>query len=233
MWRFTSIVWRRLWLIVILGALAAGTAYAVSVSLPKEYQSEARVLVGSLTEPSIDQLQAHQQLAQTYSEVATTIPVLDRVIQRLQLSQDAIELARQLDVRAPANDSIIRVTATAASPAAASDLANAVSDEIVQFGIESGSQQPSLATVIQPAVPPNEPSAPRVFLNTLIAGALGVLLGLGLVLLLASRPPPAPRDELTAVAGADSKDDVHLSATLAPATSGRAGMSPRARHAHR
>ncbi len=187
-WRFLSIVWRRLWLILLLTVAAGATAYAVSTWLPKQYQSEARVLVGSLTEPSIDQLQAHQQLAQTYAEVAMTTPVLERVIQQLQLAQDPEQLAMQLVVRAPLGDSIVRVIATGASPNEASQLANAMVDEIVQFGVPSDDQQPSLASVIQPAVPPNEPSSPRIFLNTLIAAALGLFLGVGLALLWASRP---------------------------------------------
>ena len=67
----------------------------VAVS-PREYESEARVLVGSLTETNLDQLQAHQQLAQTYAEVALTTPVLTRVIDRLGWAMDPTELVLQL-----------------------------------------------------------------------------------------------------------------------------------------
>jgi hypothetical protein len=47
----------------IAALIAGGVAFAVSESLPKEYDSQARVLVGSLTATSTDALDAYQRLA--------------------------------------------------------------------------------------------------------------------------------------------------------------------------
>jgi len=178
---------RRWWVtIMLIGLLAAGLAFGVSQLLPKEYTSEAKVLVGSLTETSTDQLSAYQELARTYAELSTSTPMLDRVRTALGLTEDPGHLADRLDVRAQTGQGIIRVDATAPSAAAAAELANAMASEIVRLAQPSGSVT-SLAAIVQPALPPDAPTSPRVALNSLVAGILGLALGLGLALLLAGR----------------------------------------------
>jgi polysaccharide biosynthesis transport protein len=183
--RFVDDVRSRLWLIAIATAVAAGAAFALSTLLPKEYEAEAGILVGSLTDTSTDQLAAYRQLAQTYVEVATSDPVLERVITKLKLSVDPRDLAERLDVRTPAGQPILRIKASGTSPAAAADLANAVAEEIKSLARIPGTVT-SLATIFQPASVPDEPATPRVLLNTVIAAALGLAFGIGLALVLAN-----------------------------------------------
>lgn len=173
----------------IAAAIAGGVAFAVSQSLPKEYDSQAGVIVGSLTATSTDQLDAYQRLALTYAELATSSPLLTRVVDRIGLSDDPVGLAARIDVRA-SGQGIILINATAASPSEASEIANTVADEILALATPAG-ESASLAAVIQPAISPDGPSSPRVLLNTLVAACLGLALGLGLALLVASRETPA------------------------------------------
>ena len=182
--RFVNDVRRRLWLVVVATVVAAGAAFTLSMLLPKEYEAEAGILVGSLTDTSTDQLAAYRQLAQTYVEVATSDPVLERVITKLELSTDPRDLAEQLDVRTPAGQPILRIKASGASPAGAADLANAVAEEIKSLARIPGTVT-SLATIFQPASEPDGPATPRVLLNTVIAAALGLAFGIGLALVLA------------------------------------------------
>jgi chain length determinant protein EpsF len=60
---------------------------------------------------------------------------------------------------------------------------DAASQRFSQTRIEAQSEQSDIS-VLNPAVPPVEPSGPRVLLNTLIAFLLGTVLGVGLALLL-------------------------------------------------
>lgn len=185
--QFARILLRWSWLIVLLAATAGGVAFYVSQVLPKQYDSEAKVLVGSLTDANYDQLLAYQQLAQTYAGIATTTPVLTRVIGQLGLT-DATLLASRIDVVAPTGQSFVTIVVTAASPLEASQLANGVANEITALALPAV-DQPSLATVVQPAIPPDQPSSPRVLLNTAVAAALGFCLGVGIALLLGGRKP--------------------------------------------
>lgn len=173
------------WLILLLVIAAGGSAFLVSQQLPKKYESEAKILVGSLTETRSDQLIAYQQLAQTYAELATTTPVLERVRDQLGWGDDPKQLASRVDARAPTGQSIVRVTATASSPSEASQLANAVAEQITRLA-KPADDQSSLASIVQPAVPPDNPSSPLVMLNTVVAVSLGLALGVGLAMLLSS-----------------------------------------------
>jgi polysaccharide biosynthesis transport protein len=165
---------------VLAGATAGATAYFVSVALPKVYESEAKVLVGSLTDTNTDNLAAYRDLAQTYAELAVSSPVLDRVIQTLQLPDSPLDLQKRIDVRAAAGMSILRITARAPSAQDASALATAIGSEIVGLAtpLDAG---PILASIVQPGPAPNEPSSPRVLLNTAVAALFGACAAAGLV----------------------------------------------------
>lgn len=175
------------WILILTGLLAGALAFGISSALPKQYEAEAQVLVGSLADPTLDQLLAHQQLAQTYAQLATTTPVLRRVIDDLGLDETTQELAERIDIRVPTGLSIITVTATASTPAEAAALANAMATEIVELSDTPGTSTTGLATIVQRAVPPTTPSSPQVVLNTMIAATLGVAVGLTIALVIDQR----------------------------------------------
>jgi len=166
----------KLGLILLMALVAGVAAYAVSSLLPKQYTSEARVLVGSLVDANYDQLLAYGQLAQTYAQLASTTPILAAVSDELALDESPEDLAARIDVRAPTGLSIIRVEATAPTAEAAAALANAVATEITILG-KQAAPAGSLATIVQAAEPPASASAPRILLNTVVAVALGLGLG--------------------------------------------------------
>ena len=60
---------------------------------------------------------------------------------------------------------------------------DAASSRFSQTRIEAQSEQSDIS-ILNPAVPPTEPSGPRVLLNTLVSILLGTILGVGLALLL-------------------------------------------------
>jgi capsular polysaccharide biosynthesis protein len=180
--RFIEIIRGRLLLIALLALGSAAAAFLVSSSLPREYESESRVLVGSLTESSIEQLQANQQNAATYAELARTPRVLTPVAEQLGLDEDPTALAARIDVRAPVGQAIVRIVAHGPSPLAAQQLADGVAAGIVLLATPEGDTT-SIASIIQPALLPDGPSSPRLLLNTLVAAFAGLGLGLGLALL--------------------------------------------------
>lgn len=181
--------WRALWRAIAAGVIAAvvagGVAFVVSQWLPKGYNAEAQVLVGSLTATTTDELDTYHRLAQTYAELATSSPVLERVVGRLGLSDDPARLATRIDVKAT-SQGIVVITTTAGTPTEASEISNTVADEVLRLATPIG-KITSLAEVVQPASPPDRPASPNVLINTLIAAFLGLALGLGAALALASR----------------------------------------------
>lgn len=126
----------RNWLGVLVASvvLALVAAYLVSGILPRVYEGKAILIVGqSLTavNPDYNQILTSQRLSETYAEVATTRPVLDRVIQRLGLSLTALELAAQVKVEAMPNQELLTIRAQDGDPKRAADIANTLADELI------------------------------------------------------------------------------------------------------
>jgi capsular polysaccharide biosynthesis protein len=117
----------------IVAAIVAGlVAFAVSQSLPKEYDAQAGIIVGSLTATSTDELDAYERLASTYAELATSSPLLSRVIDRLGLTDSPVDLATRIDVRASVQG-IVLIDATSTNAIEAAQIANTIADEIVNL----------------------------------------------------------------------------------------------------
>lgn len=177
--RQLSLVWRSAWLLVLCASLAGALGYLVSASLPKVYESSATLIVGrTLTDVGLDynQLLAAQGLAATFAEVATTRPLLDRVVQTEALSGSADDLRGRVSVTAPANSTFIVATVADTDRDRAARIANDIGSELIAISpTENG------LTVIEPAVPAIAASSPRVLVNTGLAAVAGLLLALGLI----------------------------------------------------
>jgi polysaccharide biosynthesis transport protein len=193
------------WLILVMGLTAGAVAFVLSQLLPRSYESESGVLVGSLTETRSDELLAYQRLAQTYAEIGTSSPVMLKVIERLGIPETPAELAKRIQLRALTGQAIVRITATAPNAPAAVELANTVAEEIAILAQPTTPPGPSLASVYQPATVPTGPASPRVVLNAAVGALLGLAIGLGLALYLGR--PEAPPGTAGQRAGAGRKAD--------------------------
>jgi capsular polysaccharide biosynthesis protein len=164
-----------LFLLPLAGALLG---YAAALVVWNGHQAEAKVLVGSLTDPNYDQLLGYQELAQTYAQVATTTSVLGRVTDQLELNVDPASLAARIDAHAAPGRNIVSIIATAPSSAEALQLADAVAGEVTRLAQAPGSAV-SLAAVVQPATPADASPGPPVV--ALLGAAIGLILAAALV----------------------------------------------------
>jgi len=239
-----------LWLLVLGVLLAGGTAYVVSTNLPKVYEGTVTLIVGQSTQatnPDLNQLLASQRLSQTYADLATTGPLLEKVIALNGLGVSVEDFRERVTSDAPRDSILVHLTVEDGDPGRAAALANSLAAEMIaaspaiagrdsavqqfidddlaaiQSQIEdtqaeiqrlsglssrstldeqrlqalqgrivtlrqtyatmltfSSSNGANLLTIVDPAVPPAQPSSPRVLLNTLIAGIVGLLLALAL-----------------------------------------------------
>jgi capsular polysaccharide biosynthesis protein len=169
-----------------VGLVAAGIALAVSLSLPKSYDSEAIVLVGARFVPEPDLILAFQAAAKTYAGLATSEPLLADVIASVGLDVDTAQLRTQVSASAPEGLRTVVIRASGSSADEAAAIANAVADEVALLPVQPGGAA-NIATVFQRAKPPIDASEPRIALNTVVAGALGVIFGVGLGWLFGTR----------------------------------------------
>ena len=117
------------------GALiAAGGAFAFSEQQPRAYEAQSILLVGrslSTLNPDYNQLLASQRLSSTYATVATSRPLLDRVIAELDLDESTEDVAKRVSADAELDSALLTITAQDSDPAVAADIANQISQELM------------------------------------------------------------------------------------------------------
>lgn len=186
-------VLRHNWFVVlVLGALFAGGAYAYAASLPPVYQASASLYVSVPGGSSVGELVQLSNYARSridsYAELATKPYVLDPVIERLGLTQSATSLRGSVSVTRTLNTEILDVRAKSSDPERAADLANAVSEELALAvdrlegveGVEGVAASVRLTVIAEAQVPrfPIEPSK-RLYAMT------GLMVGLALAVAIA------------------------------------------------
>lgn len=180
---------RRYWRSTLATVLACIVLAALFTLLQKPtYTSTSSVFLtvesgGTAGELSQGATYAERQVT-SYVSVATTALVLDPVIQELGLDTTPARLASQLSVSAPSSTSIIKISAEDGSPTGAAELSNAVANSLLNAVDELAPPGPEgnrlvSATIIDSALVPTSPSAPRPTMNLALGGLLGLLLGFG------------------------------------------------------
>lgn len=122
-----------------------------------------------------------QKLVKTYSEIAKSNRVLDKVIQKLGLDVTAEDIRKKITVNSVQDTEIIRISVEDLVPQYATDLANAIA--VVFMGEVADIMKIDNVQLIDPAKVPDKPVKPRSILNMAIAGVLGLMVSLGIIFL--------------------------------------------------
>ena len=120
---YANLLWRRLWILILLACMAGGIAFFVSLQQTPIYQSSTLVMINAapsvLSDPS-NFIYTSQQLAETYANIMTTQPILDGV--KGQLGLDS--LSASIQVQPIQNTSLLTVTVQDTEPIRAAMIAN-------------------------------------------------------------------------------------------------------------
>lgn len=195
--RLVQVLRRRAWLIVamVVVALAAGYGVTSQVSL---YRSTTILYVGIAEQSSSlyfnENLQAGQQsLAYSYAPLIAQPTVVEAAIASAALPRSVGQLAAETKATVSTGTNLISVTVTDPDPVIAQRAANSIGK---QFVAQIGKIQPIAAnlngtgptvspvSVFQPALLPIVPIPTKVRSNLILAGVLGLVIGIGVVLLL-------------------------------------------------
>ena len=110
---------RRWWMILLLTLSVGGAGYAAASMMKPVYRATGSILVGrpfTAANPSKEYIEASQQLAQAYADIATRQPVLEGVVADLDLPVSWTELRDAVNIEVPAdNPGLIVVEAEAGS----------------------------------------------------------------------------------------------------------------------
>ena len=167
--------------LVMSTMLVAATVLAVSkFILVPQYESTAALYVISNSITSLADIQIGTSLTQDYLVVVKGRPVLEQVIENLDLEEDYAQLGGKITLNNPDNSRILEITVRDADPehakAIADELANVASDYI------SIKMDQSAPTIIQNGYADGSPVSPNIVKNTVIGALAGLLLAAAVVI---------------------------------------------------
>ena len=165
------------WYLILVCALIFGAAafgYTKYFITP-QYEASSMIYILS-TKQATDlsmalDIQTSKQLTADFEILAKSRPVVEAVIDNLELDTDYETLVKRITVENPSNTFVLKMTAKDPDPEMACNLSNALSDATAeQVAKVMDTDKPNK---VEEAVVPKEPVSPNVMKNTL----MGVLAG--------------------------------------------------------
>ncbi|MCC6730596.1 MAG: polysaccharide biosynthesis tyrosine autokinase [Chthonomonadales bacterium] len=152
-----KVLWRRLWVIVLMLAFSLGTAYFVSKSTPKRWRGSAQMIliqraavVGSggqtvSTSPMVETSETQIAMLQSIAMARRTIDwmkndALSKGKPLDAIPEDVEDLQESISATAPRDTNLLNVSVEAGSRVEAEDLTNAVCQAFVQWKREVAQQ---------------------------------------------------------------------------------------------
>ncbi|MGN0393744.1 MAG: YveK family protein [Coprococcus sp.] len=159
---------------LLLGAVLFN-AYAYFLIKPT-YKSTSKLYIVSASEDSVvnlSDLNLGSSLTSDYEELMLSYPVLDQVIDKLNLNMDYKTLANMIVLTNPDSTRVLDITVTATSPELACDIANTMAQVSVEYLPETMSTRaPNIAQVARVATGKAGPSYMKY---TIMGAILGML----------------------------------------------------------
>lgn len=158
------------------------TFYINMYHLTPVYRASTTLMVGKIYTFEDNQYIRYEdllianQLVKTYSQIAKSRSVCEQVIAQNNLDLTYGDFSKKVSVNAITDTQLISLNVTDADPVTASHLANETAmvfmekvKEIIHF---------DNVNVIDPATVPEEPVGPKVKLNVIFAGMLGLIIAI-------------------------------------------------------
>ena len=179
-------VTKYIWIIITIGVIFSIAAYIWStIMVVPKYKSSTKVYVlnNNINEKKLttQDFQIGNYLLKDYKEIILSSKVLERVIDKNGIKMNLVELRSKIEVKIPQDTRILTITVEDTDAKRAADIANSVRDEAFEE-IKEITKEESV-NILEKAQESKSPSSPDIRKNTIMAGAIGILLSLGIVVL--------------------------------------------------
>ena len=175
-------IWKRAWLVVLSGLVAAGIGFsAASFLITPKYSSSVMLYVNNSSfslgntsfSISSSEITAAQSLVKTYAEILNNRTTLTRVIEKSGVDYSYSELSQMVKATTANDTEIMRVTVTTTDPYVATKIANCIA-EVLPMRISEIIDGASME-VVDYAVPNLDKVEPSITTYTAVGLILGVL----------------------------------------------------------
>lgn len=192
--QYVNIILKRLWIIILLPLVAAGTSAFVSFHIMKPvYEANSTLYVidknrdtdssDSAEDISYNEIYVGGALVKDYTELVKSRTVTSSVIQELELEDiTPAQLAGMIRVSSKNDTRIIEISVSDNDPERAMEITNAVCDVFIEKVGEL--MQIENVNIVDPAVQPTEPVKPRPMINIAIALFTGIFMAAGIIFLM-------------------------------------------------
>ena len=176
-------VTKYIWIIITIGVIFSISAYIWSrVMVVPKYKSSTKVYaLNNEKKLATQDFQISNYLLKDYKEIILSSKVLERVIDKNGIKMNLVELRSKIEVKISQDTRVLIITVEDTDAKRAADIANAVRDEAFEV-IKEITKEES-AKILDEAQESKSPSSPDIRKNTIMAGAIGILLSLGIVVL--------------------------------------------------
>lgn len=175
---------KKVWVLILSGLLFAFIGMSVTeYCITPKYMSSSTIYIFTKTTSitSLADFQIGTQLAEDFQILATSRPVLERVINDLNLDIKYEELLSKVVIENPGNTRLLQIKVTDTDPIRATDIANAAAEALADRVSEiMDTEKPSIAV---PAVVPVNKSSPNLVKNVAVFGLAGVVLSACIIVL--------------------------------------------------
>ncbi|NPV73024.1 MAG: hypothetical protein HPY89_04395 [Pelotomaculum sp.] len=181
--RLWEILNKRLSVILVTVILAVVTSGVTCMLLPVQYRARAFLRLDQtdpatgLSRPDYNSLMMYRQLARTYSELAASEPVMQKLSGAVNGELSPEKLKEMVSVRKVKDLELLEISVVDENPERAAYLADRLAAILQQE--ERNAWKMNNLQVIVPAFPDRRPAGPNVFLAVFTAG----LAGLGLAVM--------------------------------------------------
>lgn len=170
--------------IILAGlCLALGAFLFTKVFMTPVYQSTAQLYVINKQQEGVttnNDLSAAKMLTQDFVHLVKSRPVLEQVIEELDLNMTSEDLAAEVTVNVPTDTRILEIKVTDADPYTAKEIVDSITDiaakQIVQI------MEMDKVNVVEEGNLPINPVSPSTSKNTLLGGIAGVFIAAILVI---------------------------------------------------
>lgn len=178
---------RKRWVSALVIALAVtGLAGGASYMMEPQYTASARMFFAVQSGTNMSDIAQGSNFTEkqmvSYAQVATSERVLTEVIDDLDLDMEVDKLKEVVTAAVPPNTVILQISATDPDPVLAAAIANSVAEHLADAASDLSPDRADggesvLASTLDSAKVPTEPSSPKTTLNILAGIVAGAVLG--------------------------------------------------------
>jgi len=174
----------RIWIIIISGIITAMAAgFVSSYIMTPVYTSNAQLYILSKTTSitSLADIQIGTQLTQDFMVLIKSRPVVNQVIENLNLNMSYETLVKKISVSNPSNTRILVITVSHPN----AYMAKKIVDEFAYVSADQIAKimHTEAPSIIEEGEIAQEPSEPNIKRNIIVGGILGVFLSAAIVIL--------------------------------------------------